>query len=36
LPMDYSSFVRMTRSLYNGLGNLYRIPIERVLNPSSR
>jgi hypothetical protein len=36
LPMDYVTFVRMSRGLYNGLGNLYRIPLERVLNPSSR
>jgi Tol biopolymer transport system component len=32
LPMTYESFVRMSRSLFNGLGNLYRIPMEYVLN----
>jgi hypothetical protein len=32
LPMNYASFERMSRGLYNGLGNLYRIPLENVLN----
>ncbi len=32
LPMTYEAFVRMSRGLYNGLGNLYRIPKEYVLN----
>jgi hypothetical protein len=32
LPMTFESFVRMSRGLYNGLGNLYRIPMEYVLN----
>jgi hypothetical protein len=31
LPMSYESFVRMSRGLYNGLGNLYRIPLDYVL-----
>jgi Tol biopolymer transport system component len=32
LPMTYESFVHMSRGLYNGLGNLYRIPMEQVLS----
>jgi len=32
LPMTYDSFVKMSRSLYNGLGNLYRIPMKDVLS----
>jgi hypothetical protein len=32
LPMTYDRFVRMSRSLYNGLGNLYRIPLQYVLD----
>ncbi len=31
LPMTYQQFVHMSRSLYNGLGNLYRIPMDYVL-----
>jgi hypothetical protein len=31
LPMSYSSFIKMSRGLYNGLGNLYRIPMDYVL-----
>ena len=31
LPLTYESFVRMSRGLYNGLGNLYRVPMEYVL-----
>jgi hypothetical protein len=31
LPMTYRSFVSMSRGLFNGLGNLYRIPLETVL-----
>jgi Tol biopolymer transport system component len=31
LPMTYESFVKMSRGLYNGLGNLYRIPLDYVL-----
>jgi hypothetical protein len=29
--MTYRSFVSMSRGLFNGLGNLYRIPLETVL-----
>lgn len=32
LPMTYASFIRMSHGLFNGLGNLYRIPLEDVLN----
>jgi len=32
LPMSYQAFVQMSRSLHNGLGNLYRVPLESVLN----
>jgi hypothetical protein len=31
LPMSYQDFVHMSRGLYNGLGNLYRIPMDYVL-----
>jgi hypothetical protein len=30
-PLSYRSFVRMSRGLFNGLGNLYRIPLDYVL-----
>src|SRR5262249_32645858 len=30
-PYTYKEFVAESRSLYNGLGNLYRIPLEYVL-----
>ena len=32
LPVTYTNFVQMSRGLFNGLGNLYRIPLEDVLN----
>jgi hypothetical protein len=32
LPMSYESFVRTFRGLYNGLGNLYRVPLDYVLS----
>jgi Tol biopolymer transport system component len=31
LPLRYEDFVRLSRGLYNGLGNLYRIPLDSVL-----
>jgi len=31
LPMTYEDMVRFSRGLYNGLGNLYRVPLEPVL-----
>jgi Tol biopolymer transport system component len=30
-PLSYRDFVRMSRSVFNGLGNLYRIPLDYVL-----
>lgn len=27
LPVDHAAFVRLSRGLYNGLGNLYRVPL---------
>jgi hypothetical protein len=33
-PYTYSEFVQESRSLYNGLGNLYRIPLDYVLRTS--
>jgi hypothetical protein len=30
-PLTYKDFVRMSRGLFNGLGNLYRIPLDYVL-----
>lgn len=32
LPMTYATFVRMSHGIFNGLGNLFRIPLEDVLN----
>lgn len=31
-PVTYDSFERMSHGLYNGLGNLYRIPLDYVLS----
>ncbi len=31
LPLTYETFTQMSRGLYNGLGNLYRIPMDYVL-----
>jgi Tol biopolymer transport system component len=30
-PLNYDEFVKLSRGLYNGLGNLYRVPMEYVL-----
>jgi len=30
-PLNYEEFVKLSRSLYNGLGNLYRVPLDHVL-----
>ena len=36
LPMSYDDMVRFSRGLYNGLGNLYRVPLDPVLATTRR
>jgi hypothetical protein len=35
-PLTHASFTRISRGLYNGLGNIYRVPMEYVLATTRR